>query len=92
MRRVGRTRATIEISFPHHFRRQSEPTRYAVDDLLDHQHSLRSAKSAECGVRRHIRLRHSTAELHGWNIVRIIQVKQRAIEHRLRQIQRPATI
>src|SRR3954470_5850426 len=79
MSRVGLTAPAIKISFAHGLRRQSESACYAIDDLFDDEHALRSAEAPEPRVRSQIRLRHAPGKLHGREIVGVIQMKQRAV-------------
>ena len=90
MRRVGLAFAAIQISLAHHLRRQAEPPRNAVKNFLDDQHALRPAEPAKGRVRRQIGLGHLPAEFHRRDVIGVVQMEQRAVRHRLRQIHAPS--
>ena len=92
MCRVRFAVAAIKIFRAHNFRRKPELARDAIDDLLDHQHSLRSAESAKRRVRSEIRFRHEAAALHVRDVIAVIEMKHGAIRHGPRQIERPAAV
>ena len=77
---------------PHDFRREPGPARDAVDDFLDHEHSLRPAESAKGGVRSEIGFRDHAAEFDVRNVIGVIEMEDGAIGHGARQIERPAAI
>ena len=51
-------------------------------NFLDDEHSLRSAETAEGGVRSEIGFRDRAAELDVRNVVGVIEMKDRAVGHR----------
>src|SRR6188768_1616588 len=90
--RVSLAAAVVEVLSPHFFRRQTTATRYSIDDLLHHEHPLRSTKTAECGIRAKVRLSHATGHFHRRDVVSIVVVEHRAIADRLREIEGPSAI
>ena len=89
---VGFACAAIEIPFAHKLGRQSKLPRDAVENLFNRQHPLRPAKTAEGGIGRQISFGDLPAKLDRWDIVRIVEMEQGTIRHRLRQIHGPAAI
>jgi hypothetical protein len=83
---VGLASAVVEVALAHHFRRQPEPARDAVDDLLDDNHALRSTKATERGVRSHVGLCHPPAEMHRRDVVGVVEVEERAVVDRRREV------
>ena len=92
MRRVRLARSAIKIRSPHDFRREPESARDAIDDFLDHQHSLRPAETAKGGVRGEIGFGDAPAEFDVRNVVGVVEMEHGAIGHRTREIERPAAI
>ena len=92
VRAVGLARAVIKVALAHDLRRQAELARDAVDDLLDDDHALRPAETAERRVRRYVGLSHPAAEIHRRDVVGVVEVEQRAVVDRRGQVQRPAAV
>ena len=82
----------VQIRFAHGERVFAERTRDVVDHLLDTQHALRSAETAERGVRHGVRFAAKRLDRHILQVITVIAVKHRAIVDGARQIDRvPAT-
>src|SRR6185436_4704261 len=92
MGRVGLALATIKISFPDSFWRQSEAARHPSDYILDNHHALRSAEAAESGVGGDIGPGHLTTKLNRRNVIGVIKMKEGAVGDSLRQVHRPTAV
>ena len=92
VRRIGLAAAVVEIALAHHFRRKTELPRYAVDDLLDNQHALRTPEAAESGVGNEVRLHHLAAQFDVRDVVAVVRVEHGAVGHRHGKIESPATV
>jgi hypothetical protein len=66
--------------------------RDAIQDLLAHQHALRTAEAAERGVRGQVRLRDQPGDGDGGAVVRVVHVHHGAHQHRRRQVAAPAAV
>ena len=63
-----------------------------AEDVLDEEHALRPAEAAVGGVRLLVRLRDAPVGVHVRNPVGVVEVAERAAQHRLRQVDRPAAV
>src|SRR5207302_9249697 len=76
----------------HNLRSQAGGARDTIDDLFNNEHPLRPAESAKGSVRREIGFHDPPAELDVWNVVAVIEVKQRPVRDGPREIERPAAV
>ena len=92
VRRVGLSGAVVKIALAHGPRRQAQSPRDAIDDFLNHQHTLRPTKPAERRLRSKMRPCDLSAHFEVWDVVGVIEVKHRPVRDRQREIERPAAI
>src|SRR5262249_5298427 len=71
---------------------QLERARDTIDRVLDYEHSLRSAESAECGLRRLVREAHGAGRFDIGEVVRVIDVEERSPRDRVGEIEAPAGV
>src|SRR6516162_627769 len=92
MRCVSPAFTAIKTSFTHQFRQQSQPPGHAVDDFLNDQHALWAAKTTKGGIRGQIGFCRLPAELHGGDVIGVVEVEQCAVRNGLRKVNRPASV
>ena len=69
-----------------------EERRDPAEDVLDHEHALRTPEAAERGLRRLVRLRDAALGDEVGDPVRVVDVAERATHHRLREVEAPAAV
>ena len=89
---VGRVARPVEVALAHDLCRQPELLRCLGEDLFDHQHSLRPAKSAKRRLRRLVGAADSAGDFKRRDLVGIVDVKHRAPHDGLGQIEAPAAV
>ena len=82
----------VEVAPPQLGRVDPERGCAAADDVLDHEHPLRTAEAAERGLRGLVALRDLAVHQHVGDPVGVVDVAQRAGEHRLGQVEAPAAV
>ena len=82
----------VEIAPTQLFRCQSQQRRAAAEDVLDHDHPLRTAEAAERGVGGLVGFGDPTVDPDVRNPVRIVDMAQCPGQHRLGQVETPAAI
>ena len=92
---VGRVRlpvAVVEVALADDLRRQAEGAGDAVHDVLDDQHPLRTAETAESGVGDHVSLHRAAGKMDVRQVVGVIQMEQRAVGDGRGEVQGPAAV
>ena len=90
---VGRGLAGhVEVAVPQRRRVDAEDRRDPPEDVLDHEHPLRSAEPAERGLRGLVRLGDAPVREHVRDPVRVVDVAERAAEHGLGEVEAPAPV
>ena len=83
---------TVEVALAQLHRIETEQRRAAAEDVLDHQHALWTAEAAERRVRRLVGLGDAAVHPDVGEPVGVVDVAQRAGEHRLREVEAPAAV
>src|SRR5881394_3900435 len=86
-RGVGFPTLAVKVALPNEFGSEAGGARHAIDNFLDHQHSLRTAETAESRVRCKVGLGNTPAEFEMRYEVSVVEVKNGAIGHRAREIE-----
>ena len=77
---------------PNDLRGEAGGARNPVDDLLDHQHSLRPTETAKGGVGSKVCFCHSSAEFEVGNVIGVVEMEDGAVGHGPGEIERPAAV
>src|SRR5579862_582964 len=91
MRGVARIGA-VEIEFADFERIFVKLARHAIDDCFDDRHALRTAETAEGGIRWQIGLAYLADDAEIWNEIRVIGMEHCAFHDGVRKIGRTAAI
>src|SRR5262249_12824859 len=89
---VGAVALAIEVSLADQFRRKRERSRNAIKHVFDDQHSLRTAKAAERGLRGLVRATNISSCFHCGNKVGVVAMEQGPRHDGLGEIKAPAAI
>ena len=79
----------VEVAAPQLGRVETQARRAATEHVLDHEHPLRPAEAPEGRLRRDVRLRDAAVHPHVRDPVGVVDVAQRAGQHRLGQVEAP---
>jgi hypothetical protein len=89
---MGGVALAIEIALAHHFGRQAERARGAVQNVFDDQHALGAAEAAKGGLRGFVGSADVSGDFHGWQVVSVVEVEHGAPEHGFGKIEAPAAV
>ena len=82
----------VEVGAAQVGRIHAQQRRAPTEDVLDHQHPLRTAEAAEGRLRGLVGVRHPAVHAHVRDPVGVVDVAQRPGEHRLAQVEAPAAV
>src|SRR5260370_31655343 len=81
---VSRLSLDIEVPLAHYIRGQTESARNAIEDILDHHHTLRAAEPPKSRLRCLVGLAHVSCQIAGREKIAVVHMKQRPPQNRLR--------
>ena len=82
----------IEVPFSNHVCGQVQRLCGARENLFDHEHALRPAKTPECGLRGLVGSAHASGHVNRRQFICVVHMKHRAPHDGLRQVEAPPAV